>query len=389
MTRSNRWLLPDGVDEVLPPKAAQLESLRRSLLDLFASWGYELVIPPMIEYLDSLLTGSGSDLDLQTFKITDQISGRLLGLRADITPQVARIDAHSLNRDDIVRLCYAETVVHARAEMLKSRIPIRIGAELFGHTGLESDLEIVSLMIESLKQLGFESVHLELGDVSIFRQLIEQVDISEEDEEAIFDTIQRKASADLEALVGRLDLPADISTSLLKLPRLVGDESILENCLDLFGPDIKRSIANLMDLCNEVDNRYEDVEIYIDMSELRGYNYHTGIVFAAYLPGHGHWVAKGGRYDRIGDVFGRSRPATGFDLDLKTLADLRQLEITANKVVSARLLEDATRDEKRDQWLEIQALRANGTIVVTSFQHESNLEADFVLTMESGQWILK
>lgn len=389
MTRSNRWLLPDGVDEVLPPKAAQLESLRRSLLDLFASWGYELVIPPMIEYLESLLTGSGSDLDLQTFKITDQISGRLLGLRADITPQVARIDAHSLNRDDIVRLCYAETVVHARAEMLKSRIPIRVGAELFGHTGLESDLEIVSLMIESLKQLGFDSVHLELGDVSIFRQLIEQVDISEEDEEAIFDTIQRKASADLEALVGRLDLPGDISTSLLELPGLVGDESILEDCQDLFGPDIKRSIARLLDLCNEVTDRYDDVEIYIDMSELRGYNYHTGIVFAAYLPGQGHSVAKGGRYDRIGDVFGRSRPATGFDLDLKTLAELRHRETTANKVVSTRLLQDATRDEKGDQWHAIQALRANGTIVVTTFQDESDLQADCVLTMQSGKWILK
>ncbi len=373
MTRSNRWLLPDGVDEVLPPKAAQLESLRRSLLDLFASWGYELVIPPMIEYLESLLTGSGRDLDLQTFKITDQISGRLLGLRADITPQVARIDAHSLNRDDIVRLCYAETVVHARAEMLKSRIPIRIGAELFGHTGLESDLEIVSLMIESLKQLGFESVHLELGDVSIFRQLIKQVDISEEDEEAIFDTIQRKASADLDALVRRLDLPGDISTSLLKLPELVGDESILEDCQDLFGPDIKRSIARLLDLCHEVNDRYDDVEIYIDMSELRGYNYHTGIVFAAYLPGHGHSVAKGGRYDCIGDVFGRSRPATGFDLDLKALAESWPLETTAGKVVSARLLQDATREEKRNQWHEIQALRANGTIVVTAFQDESEL----------------
>jgi len=297
MTVVDRWLLPDGVEEVLPPGAAKLESVRRSLLDLYSSWGYGLVIPPIIEFLESLLTGSGSDVDLQTFRITDRNTGRTMGLRADITPQVARIDAHSLLHEGPTRFCYAETVVHAAADnMLASRIPIRVGAELFGHEGKDSDLEIVSLMVESLEQLKFTDIHLELGDVGIYSALMADVEISNRDELRLFNAIQRKAHADIAEIIAELDLTRPRARALKELPLMVGDRKVLKECEQLMGdvtgvPESLQRLAYIQEMLGE---RYPQLKVHFDLSELRGYNYHTGIVFAAYLPRHGQ-VAKGGR----------------------------------------------------------------------------------------------
>ena len=235
MSSNIRWLLPDGVDEVLPPDALNLEFIRRRLLDLYGSWGYEYVIPPMIEFLESLLTGSGSDLDLKTFKVTDQISGRTLGIRADITPQVARMDAHSLNQTGITRLCYAGTALQTKPEnMLASRAPLKLGAELFGSPGPDGDLEIVSLMIESLRTLGVTAIHLELGDVGIFRELMRNVELAEKDENALFDLIQQKSVASLKVQAGQLGLPAKLCEQLVTLPTLCGTSAIIEDALELF-----------------------------------------------------------------------------------------------------------------------------------------------------------
>ncbi|MDG1834879.1 MAG: ATP phosphoribosyltransferase regulatory subunit, partial [Pseudomonadales bacterium] len=303
MSSNIRWLLPDGVDEVLPPDALNLEFIRRRLLDLYGSWGYEYVIPPMIEFLESLLTGSGSDLDLKTFKVTDQISGRTLGIRADITPQVARMDAHSLNQTGITRLCYAGTALQTKPEnMLASRAPLKLGAELFGSPGPDGDLEIVSLMIESLRTLGVTAIHLELGDVGIFRELMRNVELAEKDENALFDLIQQKSVASLKVQAGQLGLPAKLCEQLVTLPTLCGTSAIIEDALELFSgaAQIEARLENLAKLYGAITDRFEDIDVYFDLSELRGYGYHTGIVFAGYIEGERQCIAKGGRYDDVG-----------------------------------------------------------------------------------------
>jgi ATP phosphoribosyltransferase regulatory subunit len=374
MTVVDRWLLPDGVEEVLPPGAAKLESVRRSLLDLYSSWGYGLVIPPIIEFLESLLTGSGSDVDLQTFRITDQNTGRTMGLRADITPQVARIDAHSLLHEGPTRFCYAETVVHAAADnMLASRIPIRVGAELFGHEGQDSDLEIVSLLVESLVQLSFADIHLELGDVGIYSALMADVEISDRDELRLFNAIQRKAHADIAAIIAELGLTLPRAKALKELPLLVGDRKVLMECEQLMGdvagvPESLRRLAYIEEMLRV---RYPKLNIHFDLSELRGYNYHTGIVFAAYLPGHGQ-VAKGGRYDQVGEVFGRPRPATGFDMDLKVLAQLAPEAQDEGGCVSVKYQKGLSESERNAVWERVQALRADGSRVV--FELDGQIE---------------
>ena len=282
----DRWMLPDGVDEVLPPQAAHLESVRRELLDIFGSWGYELVIPPMVEFLESLLTGTGTDLDLKTFKITDQLSGRMMGIRADITPQVARIDAHSLNRSGDVRLCYAGTVLHAKADnMLASRTPISVGAELFSNSDKQGDLEIVSLMIQSIIRFTQTSPHLELGDVGIYRELMLVANLDTHDEEALFELIQRKAMPDLGKMIASLNIPDALAKIISALPNLSGGDEVLEEGRALFAtyPKILERLDNLAQVSKGIKQRFKTIDIYYDLSELRGYNYHTGIVFAAYL----------------------------------------------------------------------------------------------------------
>lgn len=379
----DRWMLPDGVDEVLPPQAARLEAVRRKLLDGFDSWGYDLVIPPMIEFLDSLLTGTGSDLDLKTFKITDQISGRMMGVRADITPQVARIDAHSMNQDGDIRLCYAGTVLHAKADnMLASRTPISVGAELFSSTEGEGDLEIVSLMIQSISGFMSAQPHIELGDVGIFRELMGIVQLDKSDEDVLFELIQRKALPDLGQMIAKLDVEPRLAEILSALPNLCGNESVLEEGCLLFAdfPKILARLENLRKVSAGVQQRFDKIDIYYDLSELRGYNYHTGIVFAAYLHSTGQRIAKGGRYDGVGEVFGRARCATGFDIDLKALAAIAdEGSAKRNKICVSR---DALNEV--DCWLKMTELREQGNIVIES----DVCDCDRHLVKESGQWVL-
>lgn len=366
MSIADRWLLPDGVEEVLPPEAAHLENVRRRLLDRFSSWGYELVITPLVEYLESLLTGTGKDLDLKTFKVTDQVSGRMMGIRADMTPQVARIDAHSLDREGVVRLCYAGTILHANADnMLASRTPISVGAELFGDGSTRADLEIVSLMIESIRREGISPVHVELGDVGIFRELVRSIDLGADAEETLFELIQRKDTAELSAVTARLKLPRPVTAKINALPELCGGSAVLDNARRLFEGDeaISARIDSLSEVSKGLAARFHDVDTYFDLSELRGYNYHTGIVFAAY-GGAGQRFAKGGRYDHVGEVFGRSRAATGFDIDLKALASATaQTGSDAERVLAPP--SGASSDEA-SRWAFISELREQGYIVVES-----------------------
>jgi ATP phosphoribosyltransferase regulatory subunit len=393
MTVVDHWLLPDGVDEILPPNAAKLESVRRQLLDLYNRWGYQLVIPPLIEFLDSLLTGSGHDVDLQTFRISDHITGRTMGLRADVTPQVARIDAHSLMQQGPTRLCYAETVVHAAADhMLASRTPIRVGAELFGHEGRASDLEIVSLMIESLTALDFANVHLELGDVSIYSALMTDVQIQPQDETRLFNAIQRKAHADIASIIDGLDLTRSRSDAIKKLPLLVGRKQVLAECQQLMGdvPGVSESLQRLEYIEEALQVRFPKIKVHFDLSELRGYNYHTGIVFAAYLPGHGQ-VAKGGRYDHVGEVFGRPRPATGFDMDLKVLVGIATGTHHEVDRIYVCHHPDLKASEQQELWDYVQELRDGGAFVTFELEGQIRDESGYSsrLTWRGGKPVVE
>ncbi|MES9962803.1 MAG: ATP phosphoribosyltransferase regulatory subunit [Candidatus Sedimenticola sp. 20ELBAFRAG] len=322
MMDNKHWLLPEGIDELLPPNANALEQLRRNLLDLYSSWGYELVFPPFIEYLESLLTGTGGDLDIQTFKLTDQITGRTMGIRADITPQVARIDAHQLRRDCPTRLCYLGTVLNTRPDgFAGSRSPLQIGAELYGHAGTESDLEILCLMLETMEQAGVDDVYLDLGHVGIFRGLAEQAGLDTDQEHALFDALQRKAVAEIESLVQNFGVDAEMAGMLRALAELSGDDALEQARVRLAGASesVQNAIEELEQLAEKLAARRPEVPVHYDLSELRGYHYHTGVVFAAFAPGLGQELARGGRYDEIGKVFGRARPARGFSADLKML----------------------------------------------------------------------
>lgn len=326
MQQKDSWLLPDGIEEILPEEAKHLENLRRHLLQLFKSWGYALVIPPMIDFIDSLLTGSGHDLDLQTFKLTDQISGRTLGFRADMTPQVARMDAHQLKQDCPTRLCYVGTVLHTRGDPLeKTRSPMQIGAELYGHAGIESDIEVIRLLLETLAYSGVMNVHLDLGHVGIFRGLSQQAELNQSSEAILFDILQRKAKHELVELMSELDVNEDAKVMLLSLPDLNGGLEVIQKARALFtqaNDEVRQGLTEIGNIAGELSRIYPNLPISFDLAELRGYHYHTGTVFAAFVPEIGREIARGGRYDNIGAVFGRARPATGFSADLKVLAQL-------------------------------------------------------------------
>src|SRR5690625_348097 len=328
----NRWLLPEGIDELLPPRAAELERLRRQLLDLFSSWGYELIMPPFIEFLDSLLTGTGHDLDLQTFKITDQLSGRLMGVRADMTPQAARIDAHQLRREQPARLCYIGTVLRTRPDTIGgSRDPVQVGAELFGHAGVESDIEVISLMLEVLAAAGISTPHLDLGHVGIFRSLMAQAQLTPAAESDLFDALHRKASGEIDALLSVMQVPLSVREMLAALSELHGGIDVLAEAAERLrqaNGEVQDALRNLQQVPAAIQRRFPALPLHFDLAELRGYRYHTGIVFAAFAPGYGRELARGGRYDAIGRVFGGSRPATGFSADLKALSILGQREPT-------------------------------------------------------------
>lgn len=395
MTIADRWLLPDGVEELLPEQAGRVEALRRRLLDLYASWGYELVIPPLIEYTESLLVGLGHDIDIQTFKVVDQLSGRTMGIRADITPQTARIDAHSLNRQGPVRLCYAGSVLHTRPKsLLASRSPIQLGAELYGDDSLSSDIEVISLMLETLRCSGINQITLDLGHVGIYRALAESANLERDAEQRLFDALQRKASAEIDQAISAGIEEASVASMMRALSRLNGDRSVLVAARKLLGaapPDVGAAIDELEQVAAAIGRRMPDVNLYFDLSELRGYHYHTGLVFAALAPGHGQAVANGGRYDDIGEVFGRARPATGFNTDLKALLGYLP---EAGDGVDARIFapDDSAFDETqaRQLWEAVNVLRGQGETVVCGLSGSARDDQfSRYLSWESDSWTVK
>ncbi|MFT3931953.1 MAG: ATP phosphoribosyltransferase regulatory subunit [Spongiibacteraceae bacterium] len=391
MTTVDRWLLPEGVEELLPEQAERAETLRRRLLDLYHSWGYDLIMPPLLEFTDSLLIGLGSDVDLLTFKVTDQLSGRTMGIRADITPQVARIDAHSLQREGPVRLCYAGSVLHTRPKsLLASRSPIQIGVEFYGDAGLASDSEVVLLMLETLRVAGVEAITLDLGHVGIYRALVQAAALSVDDEHALFDALQRKAKGDIVRVLDAAVADQPLRNWLLQLNSLQGDVAILQRAREIFKgapAEVHAAIDELFAVAECVQARLPAVKLYFDLGELRGYHYHTGLVFAALAPGWGQALANGGRYDHIGEVFGRARPATGFSTDLKALIALGNATQTAAR---KSILAPAENDIAL--WQVVQNLRAQGERVIHALPGQviasknELAECDRQLVLRDGRW---
>ena len=387
------WLLPDGIEEALPPQAEALERLRARCIEQFHCWGYELVSPPLVEYLDSLLTGIGNDLDLQTFKITDQLSGRMMGVRADMTPQVARIEAHRLRRDTPVRLSYVGVVLHTRPDGFgRRRNPMQLGAELYGHTGVEADHEVLTLMLNTLKLAGVGSPHIDIGHVGIFRSLADACELDRNTEAVLFDALQRKATAEIDELLERASLATRHRNWLRPLVDLNGGSEVLEQAREIYAnapAEVIEALAQLQQMADLAAANLSDTRLHFDLAELRGYGYHTGLVFAAYLPGHGQAIAQGGRYDGIGEVFGRARPATGFSTDLKTLADLAA-QTESPEPASAVF---APWSEDPDLAAQIAALRASGRRVINGLPGQTGGAADMgcnhELISDNGAWQLR
>ncbi|MEH6587312.1 MAG: ATP phosphoribosyltransferase regulatory subunit [Halioglobus sp.] len=383
MTSVDRWQLPDGIEEVLPAQAATVEQLRRTLLDMFRSWGYELVIPPLVEFTDSLLSGLGQDLDLLTFKLTDQLSGRSMGVRADITPQVARIDAHSLAAEGVSRLCYAGSTLHTRPKsLMASRSPIQLGAELYGDDSLAADVEVIRLMLATLDAAKLDAAYtLDLGHVGVYEAVLAAAELDDDKEAAIFDCLQRKSVPDL--LLALDDVPENIATLIIGLVDLHGDDEVLAAARELFAdraPEALAAVDALQDVATDIRRQRPDLPIYFDLAELRGYHYHTGIVFAAYVPGHGQALANGGRYNGVGEVFGRSRPATGFATDLKSLIGLLPATATMQGAISMPDSDDP------DLLAAVRQLRAEGAIVINSLSSEHDSRCDRALVEMDSVW---
>ncbi|MCP5197499.1 MAG: ATP phosphoribosyltransferase regulatory subunit [Gammaproteobacteria bacterium] len=388
MTPEDRWLLPEGIEEILPPAAYRLERLRRKLLDLYQSWGYELVIPPLIEFLDSLLTGAGDDLELQTFKLTDQLSGRMMGVRADMTPQVARIDAHLLKRTGPARLCYMGTVLRTRADGFGgSRSPYQVGVELYGHRGHESDLEVLTLMLETLQVADISEVHLDLGHVAIFRELVRQADLDREREKILFEALQRKALPEIHTHLAKWALPTPCADLFLTLAALNGGLEVLDEVdkrLAAGGRKVREALATLRRLVEALHQQWPNLPIHVDLAELRGYHYHTGLLFSTYVPGQGQAVAQGGRYDEIGQVFGRARPATGFSADLATLLLLGSTSEMAKIGIYAPPTGDPVLEER------VTSLRCQGERVIRTLPgaevEPHTLGCNRMLVQRQGEW---
>jgi len=382
--RNEHWLLPEGIDEVLPPESAVLEGLRRELVDLYRSWGYEQVFPPFIEFVESLLSNASEDLDLQTFKLTDQMSGRTLGIRADITPQAARIDAHRLRRDAPTRLCYVGTVLLSRSDDFGgSRSPLQVGCELYGHSGVESEWEVVSLMLETLRRSGVEDIYLDLGHVGIFGGLARAAGLDHAQEMALFEALQRKAQSEIATLVEGFGLSPETGGMLCSLSELSGEDALLRGrtLLAGAGSEVRQALDELERLAALINQRLPGLPLHYDLAELRGYHYHTGVVFAAYAPGLGQEMARGGRYDAVGKVFGRARPACGFSADLKTLLQFGRRDAAETATIFA----PAEADPQA-----VAALRAQGRRVVCGLPGQSGGAAEMgcgeILQLRDGDW---
>ena len=375
-----RWLLPESIEDILPPSARHVEVLRRRLLDAFGSHGYELVMPPLLEYLDSLLTGTGRDLDLRTFKLVDQISGRTMGLRADITPQVARIDAHLLNRRGVTRLCYCGSVLHTLpANLTATSEPLQIGAELYGHAGLEADAEILRLLALGLAAAGVAASRIDLGHIGVFKALAGRGGLDSELEEDLFDALQAKDLPSLRELTAGIADP--VRSAILALPDCYGGAEVLERAARLLPADAEISAA--LDDLQRLAEALRDLPLSFDLADLRGYHYHSGVVFAAYCDRHAGAIALGGRYDKVGKSFGRGRPATGFSMDLREIA-----RIAPNGGAARSILAPAGGDGALQQ--RIAALRQTGERVVIELPGHDGTWAetgcDRRLILRDGEW---
>lgn len=376
------WLLPEYIEDVLPAEAARIEILRRTLLDLFKVHGYQYVIPPMLEYMESLITGAGHDLDLATFKVVDQLTGRLMGVRADMTPQAARIDAHLLNNQGITRLCYAGSVLRTKPDGLaQTREPLQLGAELYGHSGIDSDIEIQRLLIKALHAIGIDKVHMDFSHVNVFGSLIESSQVSPQLEQELYAALQSKDQSSVVMLAKGLDTAT--REALLHLTELNGDQSILTKALKVLPqtPAITEALQSLVQVSSALDDF--GVTVSFDLSELRGYHYHSGIVFAAYAQGYKGPLALGGRYDEVGQSFGRARPATGFSLDLRGVS-------TALPPAKSTMAIFAPASDDKALSNKIDALRAEGCIVVqelTGVQSDmAELNCDRKLSHYNSGW---
>jgi ATP phosphoribosyltransferase regulatory subunit len=381
------WVLPDHIADVLPSEARHIEELRRELLDTARSYGYELVMPPQLEYLESLLTGTGEALDLQTFKLVDQLSGRTMGLRADTTPQVARIDAHLLNRSGVARLCYCGPVLHtAPAKPHTTREPLQFGAEIYGHAGTEADLEVLLLAIDCLQRAGVKDITVDLADARLVRSLLAGVSATPAKLEQVHAALAAKDAATLAELT--TDFPAASRDGLATLVHLYGDDKVLIEAEKAFHPNknMREQLLNLKQIASRVRAAQPQVKVSFDLADSRGYAYYTGVRFAIYTPGATDALVRGGRYDEVGSVFGRNRPAAGFSLDVKELVG----------VVPTRALKAAIRapwGEEPSLRAAVQGLRTRGeTVVCVLPGHEHEVQeftCDRELVPAAGQWVVK
>ena len=384
----NRWLLPENIADVLPSEARKIEELRRLFLDRFQSYGYELVMPPMVEFLDSLLTGTGHDLNLKTFKLVDQLSGRTLGLRADMTPQVARIDAHLLNRAGVTRLCYAGSVLHTKAAPgAYSREQLQLGAEIYGHAGWEADLEAQILLIEVLNLSQIGQVTLDMSHAGLLAGVLGDFKPAAEALDALYAALQAKDVSSLNQVISAW--PEQVRTAILALVTLNGSPEAVIAAARQKLPKVKTvevALADLERLCAALGGVNSAPNLNLDLSDLRGYQYHSGVMFAAYVEGLPTAIARGGRYDMVGEAFGRSRPATGFSLDIMTLSRL-------SKVNSRKLaiLAPWSIDQKLGK--KITELRSQGEVVIQLLPGDSQdgeeFSCDRELVDQKGEWIVK
>ncbi|MDN5836378.1 MAG: ATP phosphoribosyltransferase regulatory subunit [Nitrosospira sp.] len=368
------WILPEYIEDILPAEALRIEMMRRRIVDWLLVYGYELVGPPLLEFVESLLSGSGGDTDLRMFKVVDQLSGRVMGLRTDMTPQTARIDAHLLNRKGITRLCYAGSVLHTLPSGLtRTREPLQIGAELYGHAGLESDLEVQRLMLQSLAIAGIGEIHLDLGHVAVFRGLVRGAGIPVELETELFGVLQAKDIGGLKKLCTGLKKRVDTRArqALLLLPELYGDGPILALARKSLPdyPEIRTALDDLETVGAELEPVVD--RLAFDLADLRGYHYHSGMVFAAYTGNCPNAIALGGRYDEVGKAFGRARPATGFSMDLRELSGLVQSDLYPKGILAPYV--------KGDRMLEktIEQLRNDGQMVVVGLPGNGNIQDTF------------
>ncbi|MGL6112739.1 MAG: ATP phosphoribosyltransferase regulatory subunit [Rubrivivax sp.] len=383
---SSAWLLPEHIADVLPAQARRIEELRRSLLDRSRCYGFELVMPPLLEHLDSLLSGTGQALDLKTFKLVDQLSGRTLGLRADTTPQAARIDAHLLNRAGVTRLCYCGPVLHTRPSGLGSREPLQFGAEIFGHAGLEADLEIQELALDALQAASVDGLVIDLADARVVRGVLAELPVGSAQLQELVSALSNKDAATVEAL--SRSFPQATRRSLHSLLALYGDESTLDAARRELPrrAAISEALDDLQWLATHLKRDYPGVRVGFDLSDMSGYAYYSGTRFAIYGGVSSEALARGGRYDEVGAVFGRRRPAVGFSLDLKVLDDHAQSPPRASAV-------RAPWGEDLKLRAAVRSLREAGeTVLCVLPGHESEVQefdCDRELVAVDQHWVLR